>query len=38
MTYADVIDLINDVYFKLVTSIKKGISNFIGWYREYYGK
>jgi len=38
MTYADVSDLINDVDFKPETSIKEGISNFIDWYSEYYGK
>lgn len=36
-TYADVKDLYRDVNFKPETSIKDGISNFIDWYREYYG-
>ncbi|MFA1711680.1 NAD-dependent epimerase [Peribacillus frigoritolerans] len=36
-TYADVEDLYRDINFKPQTSIKDGISNFIDWYRKYYG-
>lgn len=36
-TYADVEDLYRDINFKPQTSIKEGISNFIDWYRKYYG-
>ncbi|MBK5462552.1 NAD-dependent epimerase [Peribacillus sp. TH27] len=36
-TYADVKDLYRDINFKPQTDIKDGISNFIDWYREYYG-
>ncbi|SIQ22212.1 UDP-glucuronate 4-epimerase [Peribacillus simplex] len=36
-TYADVEDLYRDINFKPQTDIKDGISNFIDWYREYYG-
>lgn len=35
-TYADVDDLIKDVGFKPSTSIEKGVSNFVDWYRDYY--
>jgi UDP-glucuronate 4-epimerase len=37
-TFADVDDLIRDVCFKPSTSIEDGISSFISWYREYYGR
>jgi UDP-glucuronate 4-epimerase len=36
-TYADVGDLIKDVGFKPETSIETGITNFISWYKNYYG-
>jgi UDP-glucuronate 4-epimerase len=36
-TYADVTDLINDLGYKPQTSIEEGISNFVDWYREFYG-
>lgn len=36
-TYANVEDLYRDINFKPQTSIKEGISNFIDWYKEYYG-
>ena len=35
-TYADVADLTADVGFKPSTPIRKGIEQFIGWYRDYY--
>jgi UDP-glucuronate 4-epimerase len=37
-TFADVDDLVRDVGFKPTTSIEDGISSFISWYREYYGR
>jgi UDP-glucuronate 4-epimerase len=36
-TFADVDDLIADVGFKPNTSIEEGISEFVAWYRSYYG-
>ena len=36
-TNADVSELIEDTGYKPQTSIQAGISNFIKWYREYYG-
>ncbi len=36
-TYADVDDLVNDVGFKPTTTIEDGISNFVEWYKAYYG-
>jgi UDP-glucuronate 4-epimerase len=36
-TYADVEDLIEDVGFRPETSIETGISNFVSWYKKYYG-
>ncbi len=36
-TYADVSDLINDLGYKPNTSIEEGISNFVDWYREFFG-
>jgi UDP-glucuronate 4-epimerase len=36
-TYADVDDLARDVGFKPATPIEEGISNFVIWYRDYYG-
>jgi UDP-glucuronate 4-epimerase len=35
-TYADVDDLMGNIGFKPSTSIKKGIKNFVEWYKEYY--
>lgn len=35
-TYADVDDLLRDVGFRPKTSIKKGIGEFVNWYKEYY--
>ncbi len=35
-TWANVDDLINDYNYKPDTPIKKGIQQFIAWYREYY--
>ena len=37
-TYADVTDLERDFNYKPNTSIDFGISKFIDWYKEYYGK
>ena len=37
-TYADVTELENDFNYKPNTSIDFGISKFIDWYKEYYGK
>ncbi|MEM8805425.1 MAG: NAD-dependent epimerase [Cyanobacteria bacterium P01_G01_bin.38] len=37
-TYADVDDLMADVGFKPSTPLDAGISKFVAWYREYYGK
>lgn len=37
-TYADVDALMQDVGFKPCTSIEEGISKFVAWYRDYYGK
>jgi UDP-glucuronate 4-epimerase len=36
MTYADVDDLMQDVGFKPETSLEKGLSQFVQWYRESY--
>ncbi|WP_173917913.1 NAD-dependent epimerase [Halobacillus sp. Marseille-Q1614] len=36
-TYADIDELVNDFGFKPSTSIEKGISMFVDWYRDYYG-
>ncbi|MFC4022448.1 NAD-dependent epimerase [Oceanobacillus longus] len=36
-TYADIDDLIKDVGYKPSTSIEEGISEFIDWYKDYYG-
>ncbi len=35
-TCADVSDLMRDVGFKPETSVEKGISEFVNWYKEYY--
>lgn len=37
-TYADVKDLEADFNYKPNTSVEIGISNFIDWYKDYYGK
>jgi len=37
-TYADVTDLERDFNYKPNTSIDFGISKFIDWYKDYYGK
>ena len=37
-TYADVSDLESELGYKPKTPIKHGVSQFINWYREYYGK
>ena len=36
-TYADVDDLMRDFGFKPSTSIEEGITQFVQWYRDYYG-
>ena len=36
-TYADVDDLVRDVGFRPATPIEEGISNFVTWYRGYFG-
>ncbi|MCV6607044.1 MAG: NAD-dependent epimerase [Campylobacterales bacterium] len=35
-TYADVIDLVEDLDYKPSTPVKKGIDNFIDWYRDFF--
>jgi len=35
-TFADVDDLVRDVAYRPCTSIKKGVSEFVKWYRDYY--
>ncbi len=35
-TFADVSDLVNDFNFKPKTNLKKGVKNFIDWYKEFY--
>lgn len=37
MTFSDVTDLENDLGYKPNTPISKGISEFVKWYRDYYG-
>lgn len=37
-TYANVDDLVRDVDFQPATSIETGISNFVDWYRDFYGE
>lgn len=37
-TYADVTDLENDIDFKPSTTIEKGLSEFVSWYKEYYSR
>ncbi len=36
-TYADIDDLTRDVGFQPITPIEEGISNFVAWYRGFYG-
>lgn len=36
-TYADVADLERDVGFRPATSIEMGVTQFVRWYRDYYG-
>jgi len=36
-TYANVEDLVNDLGYKPQTSVEEGVSNFVAWYKEYYG-
>ncbi len=36
-TWADVHDLFHDIGFKPETSVKKGVYNFVEWYKTYYG-
>ncbi len=35
-TYADIDDLERDINYRPSTSIEKGISNFVDWYKDYY--
>jgi len=35
-TYADVVDLVNDVDYKPNTSVEDGIEKFVQWYQDYY--
>ena len=35
-TYANVEDLIRDFNYKPNTPLKKGIKNFVNWYKDYY--
>ncbi|MEH7335061.1 NAD-dependent epimerase [Neobacillus drentensis] len=35
-TYADIDDLVNDINYKPITSVKEGIRKFVEWYKEYY--
>jgi len=35
-TFADITDLVNDFNFKPKTTLKKGVKNFIDWYKEFY--
>jgi len=36
-TYADVRDLVDDFNYKPATSVKKGVTEFVNWYRDFYG-
>lgn len=36
-TYADVEDLMRDFNFRPATSLREGLTEFVRWYREYYG-
>ena len=35
-TYADVSDLVENFHYKPSTSLKKGIKEFINWYKDFY--
>ncbi|MDA7441016.1 NAD-dependent epimerase [Candidatus Pseudothioglobus singularis] len=35
-TYANVDDLVKDFNYKPETSLKKGVTNFVNWYKDYY--
>ena len=35
-TWADVDDLVNDMGYRPDTNIKKGVGEFVKWYRGYY--
>jgi len=37
-TYADIDALVHDLDFRPATTIEDGISNFVYWYREFYGR
>ena len=37
-TFADVGELIRDVGYQPMTPIEVGVSNFVAWYRAYYGE
>ena len=36
-TYANVDDLVNEFNYKPSMPVKKGVANFVNWYKEYYG-
>jgi UDP-glucuronate 4-epimerase len=38
ITYADIDNLTRDFGFKPNTVLEQGISNFVGWYKDYYGQ
>jgi len=35
-TYADVRELMNDFDYKPSTPLKKGVTEFVNWYKEFY--
>lgn len=35
-TYADVTDLVSDFGYKPVTTVERGVTNFVGWYKDYF--
>lgn len=35
-TYADVTDLVEQFHYKPATPVKRGVANFVAWYRHYY--
>ena len=35
-TYADVDDLVENFGYKPSMDVKKGVANFVNWYKEYY--
>jgi len=37
MTYADIEDIARDFGFRPTTPLRQGLSNFVTWYRQYYG-